>query len=85
MRCLRRFLQLGHIIDRLAEMDVGIDFRDPRHRHEMVLAIRRAGLGQLDVVVAFEVIDLTDFLAGGIEHIHMFLDFRNVCHVVLPY
>jgi hypothetical protein len=62
----------------------GIDMIDPRHRNEMMLPVGRTVLGELDLVAAFQVIDLADVLAVEIDHIHMFLNLRNVCHLISP-
>src|SRR5437016_2019145 len=41
----------------LVEVDVLVDPVDPVHRDEMMLAIWRGALGELDLVLALEVID----------------------------
>jgi hypothetical protein len=62
-------------------MNVLIDVIDPRHRNEMmVLAVRRALFGELDLVGTFEMIDLADGLLVGRNDIHMFPDLGGIRH-----
>ena len=52
-------------------MDVLVDIIDPRHRNKvMVLAVRRALAGELDLVGTFEMVDLpTVFLSDEMTSI----------------
>ena len=74
----------GHVRAGLVQMDVLIDMIDPGDRNEvMMLAVRRALFGQLDLVGAFEMIDFSDSLPVERNDVHMFLDVRNIGHLGL--
>ena len=56
----------------LLEMDLVIDPLDPGQRNEVMLAARRLiGLGQLDLIGAFHVIDGADMNAVGTHDLHV--------------
>src|SRR5436309_506351 len=56
----------GNVGARFVEMDMLVNMIDPRHRNEMmVLTVGRALFGQLDLVGAFEMVDLPDRFAVG--------------------
>jgi hypothetical protein len=75
----------SYIRTRSIEVYVLIDMVDPRHRNEvMVLAVGRALFGQLDLVGAFEVVDLSDRLSIRRDNVHLFLDLRGVSHLSSP-
>ena len=66
-------------------MDVLIDVVDPRHRDKvMMLAIRRALLGQLDLVGSLEMVDFSDRLPVRRDDVHVFLDLSRRSHVPYP-
>jgi len=75
----------GHIRARFVEVDMLIDVVDPRHRDEvMMLAIRRALLGQLDLVGSFQMVDFSDCLLVRRDDVHVFLDLSSRSHVSYP-
>src|SRR4051812_23661720 len=75
----------GDVGARLVEMDMLVDMIDPGHRNEMMmLTVRRALLGQLDLVGAFEMVDLPDRFAVRRNDIHVLLDLRCIRHVASP-
>jgi hypothetical protein len=66
-------------------MHVLVDVIDPRYRNEMmVLSIRRALLGELDLVGSVEMVDFADRLPVRRNHVHVFLDLRDIGHVSIP-
>jgi hypothetical protein len=76
----------GDVGASLIEMHVLIDVVDPGERNEvMMLTVRRTLLRQLDLVRTVQMIDFSDHLSIGRNHVHVFLDFQNVCHGYLPF
>src|SRR5882757_2465579 len=65
----------GHVRARLVEVDVLIDMIHPGHRNEMmVLSVRRAFPGQLDLVGSVEMIDLSHRLPVRRNDVHVLFD-----------
>jgi hypothetical protein len=72
----------GHVRARFVKVDMLVDMIDPRYRNEvMMLTVRRALFGQLDLVGAFEMVDLPDRFAVRRNDIHVLLDLRRIRHV----
>src|SRR3954452_19747606 len=66
------------------EMHMLVDMIDPGHRNEMMmLTVRRALFGQLDLVGAFQMVDLPDRFTVRRNDIHVLLDLRRIRHVRL--
>lgn len=57
----------------LAQMDMVVDFRHPRHWNPVVLSVGAVVSGELDAVT-LDVINLSDFCAAGGINLHVFLD-----------
>jgi hypothetical protein len=53
---------------------------DQVDRQEMMPAISRIALGQLDLVVPAHVVDGADMTAVGADHFHVFLDLGGCEH-----
>src|SRR5690606_2263160 len=67
-------------------MDVAVDMVDPVQRNEVMLpAGLGVVLGQLDLVLAFDVIDGSDMLAIRAEYFHVFLDGLGSVHRSSPW
>jgi hypothetical protein len=67
-------------------MHVLIDMIDPRYWNEMMmLAVGRTLPGELDLVGALEMVDLSDRLSVRRNDVHVFLDLRGVGHVSSPW
>src|ERR1700742_1837150 len=61
-----------------------VDMIDPGDRNEvMVLAVRRALLGELDLVDPVEMVDLTDYLSVQGDYIHVLFDLGRARHLNL--
>src|SRR5918995_5102068 len=62
-------------------MDMGADAFDPGAGDEMMPAARlRVGLGELDALPAFQLVDDTDMLAVGADHFHVLPDLPAAGH-----
>jgi hypothetical protein len=75
----------GDVGARLVEVHMLVDVIDPRHGDEvMMLAVGRTLFGQLDLVCAFEVIDLSDGFSIRRYYVHVLLNPRGIGHVSSP-
>jgi hypothetical protein len=73
-----------HIGAGLVQVHVLINVIDPRYRDKMMmLAVRRALLGELDLVGAVEMIDLSDGLSVRRDDVHVLFDLRCIWHMKL--
>jgi hypothetical protein len=75
----------SYIRTRSVQVDVLIDMIDPRQRNKvMVLATGRTLFGELDLVGALEMVDLTDRLSIRRNDVHVLLNERGISHVSSP-
>src|SRR5688572_9899592 len=78
---LHRLPLLDGLPARLIQMDMGADTFDPCAGDEMMpAACLRVGLGELDPLTAFQLVDDTDVLAIGADHFHVLPDLPAAGH-----
>jgi hypothetical protein len=69
---------------RLVQVHVLVDVIDPGHGDEMVmLTVRRALLGELDLVRPVQMVDLSNGLPVGRNDVHVLFNLRSIGHLNL--